>query len=327
MVYTFCPSCGAAVPDPAWRFYSSCGGRLSEAPGQNPPAAPAAGPRRNIPAMTARAGLLLLCIVAAVIVQLFILHLAPAPAAMNAGTVPPPSIAPEALNTTGTVTTPAPHSPDLNTDGNWSGAGQPVNTTLTMPAPSRAPAFAGPLNTITTTPPYSSHAPAMGSSPEVPVVDATSLAARVHELVNRARQEHGLSALGTDAKLASIARAHSTDMASHGYFGHVNLDGMDPTARGAAAGYTCRRDYDSYYTYGISENLFATYRYNSVLFTDSREMEFDWKSEEAIAEETVDAWMNSPDHRDNILDPDMGREGIGVAIAKDDLVFITEDFC
>jgi uncharacterized protein YkwD len=44
------------------------------------------------------------------------------------------------------------------------------------------------------------------------------------------------------------------------------------------------------------------------------------------SQKTVDAWMNSPDHRDNILDPGMGREGIRVAMAKDDLVFITEDF-
>lgn len=154
-----------------------------------------------------------------------------------------------------------------------------------------------------------------------------SLAARIHGLVNRERLEHGLSALGTDAALVSIARAHSRDMASRGYFGHVNLDGMDPTARGAAAGYACRKDHDSYYTYGISENLFATCWYSPVLVSGSREMEFDGKSEEAIAAETVDAWMKSPDHRDNILDPGLGREGIGVAFGQGTVVFITEDFC
>ena len=45
-----------------------------------------------------------------------------------------------------------------------------------------------------------------------------------------------LSPLGTDPALESLARAHSADMAAHGYFGHVNLQEMDPTARGAAAG-------------------------------------------------------------------------------------------
>jgi uncharacterized protein YkwD len=37
--------------------------------------------------------------------------------------------------------------------------------------------------------------------------------------------------------------------------------------------------------------------------------------------------MNSPGHRDNLLDPGMDREGIEVAISDDDLVFVTEDFC
>jgi uncharacterized protein YkwD len=37
--------------------------------------------------------------------------------------------------------------------------------------------------------------------------------------------------------------------------------------------------------------------------------------------------MNSPNHRDNILDKGMAREGIGVAIGDNDLVFVTEDFC
>jgi uncharacterized protein YkwD len=167
----------------------------------------------------------------------------------------------------------------------------------------------------------------MGSSPEIPVISTTSLEARVHELVNKARQENGRQALGTDTALASIARAHSADMAAHGYFGHVNLQERDPTARGAAAGYTCRKDYDSYYTYGIAENLFATYRYDSVLFVDGKATGYEWNTEEAIAEETVEAWMNSPDHRENLLDPDLLREGIGVAISEDDLVFVTEDFC
>jgi uncharacterized protein YkwD len=168
---------------------------------------------------------------------------------------------------------------------------------------------------------------ATGSSPGVPVINTSSLEARVHELVNRVRQENNLPALGTDAALVSLARAHSRDMALHGYFGHVNLHGMDPTARGAAAGYTCYRDKDSYYTHAIAENLFATYRNTTIIMVGGRVAASDRNTEEAIAEMTIDAWMNSPDHRDNILDPHMGREGIGAAVSKNDLVFITEDFC
>ncbi|WP_292348632.1 MULTISPECIES: CAP domain-containing protein [unclassified Methanoregula] len=165
------------------------------------------------------------------------------------------------------------------------------------------------------------------SVPEVPVINATSLAARVHGLVNRERQAHAVPALRTDPALTSLASAHSADMASHGYFGHVNLQERDATARGAAAGYECHRDADPYYSYTIAENLFATYWYDSVLFIHGSATGFGWKTEEMIAEETVDGWMKSPDHRENLLDADLSREGIGVVVGENDLVFITEDLC
>jgi uncharacterized protein YkwD len=167
----------------------------------------------------------------------------------------------------------------------------------------------------------------MGSSGEVPVIDVPSLEMRIHELVNQVRQQNGLPTLSKDTALASIARAHSREMAANGYFAHVNQDGLDPTARGAAAGYTCRRDNDTCYTYGIAENLFATYRYNSILFANGNAVSYDWNTEETIAQMTVDGWMNSPGHRQNLLASGFEGEGIGVVIAPDDTIYITEDFC
>ena len=327
MAYSFCPYCGAVIPDPAWRFCPSCGGRLPRTPGQDRAAAPAAGFRRGIAALLIAAGVFLVIVGTAALLQAFTHPLVQLPAPANASTQLLPAFTPEVPVTPGNVTMQSPPPPAMNNTGNRSGPEPPLDNPLTMPAPSSTPTRAAPEITIAWTLPYTYPAPAMGSSPEVPVINTTSLAARVHELVNKARQENGRSVLGTDAVLASIARGHSTDMASHGYFGHVNLDGLDPTARGAAAGYTCRKDYDTYYMYGIAENLFATYRYNSVLFVNGRATTFDWNNEESIAQTTVDAWMNSTDHRDNLLDKGMIREGIGVAIAKDDMVFITEDFC
>lgn len=200
-----------------------------------------------------------------------------------------------------------------------------ADNTSEIPATSGSPPID--LNTSVKTLPYSSHAPAIESSKEVSVFNATSLAARVHELINRVRQENGRSVLGMDAALASLARAHSKDMAAHMFFGHVNLDERDATARGAAAGYLCHKAADPYYTYAIAENIFATYRHSSILLVNGRVVKSEGKSEEEIARETVDAWMNSSDHRENILNPCVGREGIGIAIAKDDLVFVTEYFC
>jgi uncharacterized protein YkwD len=158
-------------------------------------------------------------------------------------------------------------------------------------------------------------------------ISTTALEERVHDLINEERTAQGLSALDTDPALAAIARAHSEDMAAQQYFAHVNPQGQDATARGDAAGYSCKKTYGTYYTYGIAENLFLNNLYSSATYYSNRETEYTWNSPEEIAQTTVSGWMNSPGHRENILTPTYDREGIGVAIGTDDRVYITEDFC
>ena len=310
--------------------YSPCphgGGRVPEAPGQGRPAAPATPRFREIPVLVPAAGILLVLVIAAILVQVFILHPMAEPMAANASTSPSPAVIPDISRTPAILTTAGPSSLDPNNAGDGSGPDSSATTILTIPVLSTTPAPAGPLIIITVAPKDSSPGPARGYSKEVPVINATTLEVRIHARVNKVRQEHGLSALGTDMALVSLARSHSGDMAARGYFGHVNLDERDATARGAAAGYTCHKAADTYYTYAIAENLYATYRYAAVLLKDSQATCYAWTAEEAMAEETVNAWMNSPDHRDNILDPGMGREGIGVAFGQGDMVFVTQDFC
>jgi PEGA domain/Stigma-specific protein, Stig1/Cysteine-rich secretory protein family len=95
----------------------------------------------------------------------------------------------------------------------------------------------------------------------------------------------------------------------------------------AAAGYTCRKDDTAYYASSIAENLYATSRYSAILFMNGRAISYNWNTGEKIAQMTVTGWMNSTGHRENILDRNLQREGIGVAIGEDDLVYITEDLC
>jgi len=271
----------------AYSSCATCRGRLTGTSGQDRPIAVAAHNVRGIPDSVIAACLVLVMVIAAILVQVIPLQLIPDTRAANTSASPSPVLTPE-----GTVTA-------------ETGISATVVVTL-----SRGP------DTIS-----------RSTTREVPVITATSLESRIHARVNRVRQEHGLSALGTEAALTSLARAHSADMAARGYFGHVNLDERDATARGAAAGYTCHKIADPSLTYAIAENLYATYRYSSVLLRDYRGTGYAWTTEEAMADETVEAWMNSPDHRDNILDPGMGREGIGVAFGQGDMVFVTQDFC
>jgi len=150
-----------------------------------------------------------------------------------------------------------------------------------------------------------------------------ALEKRIHELINRERNNNGLSALSYDTSLASIARKHSEDMAENIFFSHENLQGLGPTERGDAAGYSCYKNYGSYYTIGISENIFQASRTVTINgITRGNPI-----TSEEIAQTTVGGWMNSSGHRKNILTSTFDKEGIGVAISSDYKVYVTEDFC
>jgi uncharacterized protein YkwD len=164
----------------------------------------------------------------------------------------------------------------------------------------------------------------VGNSP--PPIDITTLERQVHDLINQQRKNNGLSSLSYDSSLASIARKHSADMARNNYFAHVNLQGLDPTGRGKLEGYSCYKNYGSYYTTGIAENIMQNNLYDSVTYYNGIPR-YAWNSQDGIAQSTVSGWMGSPGHRKNILTSTYDREGIGIAIASDDKVYITEDFC
>lgn len=52
----------------------------------------------------------------------------------------------------------------------------------------------------------------------------------------------------------------------------------------------------------------------------------DWKGEDELAQSIVDNWMGSIGHRQNILSSMYYWEGIGVAIASNDEVYVTQNF-
>lgn len=139
----------------------------------------------------------------------------------------------------------------------------------------------------------------------------TTLDRHVHDLINAERTKRGVPALAWDARLAAIARAHSEDMARRHFFNHVNPDGEDPTARGRRAGYDCRKKLSSTEDrIGLGENLY----------------EISGNAPVDVARQSVKGWMNSPGHRQNILERGYSKSGIGIAVSGDQ-VFVTQLFC
>lgn len=107
---------------------------------------------------------------------------------------------------------------------------------------------------------------------------------QVIALTNAERLQNNVGVLTENPLLDAAAKAKAQDMAANGYFAHVGPDGKKPWAWITEAGYTYRY---------AGENL-------AVRFNDSQEV--------------VNAWMNSPTHRANIV-KGVYRE-IGVATAQ-----------
>jgi uncharacterized protein YkwD len=63
------------------------------------------------------------------------------------------------------------------------------------------------------------------------------------------------------------------------------------------------------------------------VITEKKRTTYDWNSLDQIAATTVKGWIESAGHEQNILEKNYTRSGIGVAVASDDKVYITQMFC
>lgn len=162
---------------------------------------------------------------------------------------------------------------------------------------------------------------------EKPQIDTGDLEIQIHQITNEYRMIHGLETLFFDENLAVVARGHSQDMAEKNYFDHVSPEGATPTDRAKSKEYKCHKILGTVTYSGIGENIFQNNLYDTVWYVGNIPTRYDWNTQNEIAQSTVDGWMNSTGHRENILTENYDREGIGIVIASDDKVYITQNFC
>ena len=122
---------------------------------------------------------------------------------------------------------------------------------------------------------------------------------RVFEAINFQRVCKDAGPLAWDDRLAAAARNHSERMLAAGYFGHKDPEFGDIDQRLDRAGILWLR---------CGENVFS---------------EKDYDDPVSIA---VVAWMYSPGHRRNLLNPDFTVSGVGVATSPEGRVAITQNF-
>jgi len=126
-------------------------------------------------------------------------------------------------------------------------------------------------------------------------------------LHNQIRQKNGLPLLKDNAKLRKAANSHSSAMVNEGYFDHTSPDGDSFVDRIIGAGYAKRND-----GWTLGENIA-------------------WGTGDlSSAKGVMDAWMNSPGHKANILKKAYREVGIGIrtGVPSDEGVgaTITADF-
>jgi uncharacterized protein YkwD len=121
-----------------------------------------------------------------------------------------------------------------------------------------------------------------------------SVERQIFETANQARRAQGLMRLKWDASLARAAGQHAAAMARENTLSHQLRHEPDLAARAAHAGV---------YFVSISENV----------------------AQGSDAANISGQWERSPQHRQNLLDPDMNVIGIGVAERNGEL-FAVEDF-
>lgn len=118
----------------------------------------------------------------------------------------------------------------------------------------------------------------------------------VIRLVNAERSKRGLQTLTANWELSRVARMKSQDMALKGYFSHQSP------------------------TYGSPFKMMESF---GIRFSSAGE---NIAYGQRTPQEVMNAWMNSPGHRANILSPSYTQIGVGLAKNKNGVSYWTQMF-
>ncbi|MDX8346242.1 MULTISPECIES: CAP domain-containing protein [Bacillaceae] len=126
--------------------------------------------------------------------------------------------------------------------------------------------------------------------------NASGYVKQVIDLTNQERKKNGLSALKMDGELSNVAEMKSEDMKEHDYFSHTSPTYGSP--------------------FEMMENFGVDYS------TAAENIAVGQKTPESV----VNAWMDSPGHRKNILNKQVTHIGVGTAKDASQGIYWTQMF-
>ena len=124
---------------------------------------------------------------------------------------------------------------------------------------------------------------------------ATTEEVQALTLLNNDRAQHGLAPLVYKAELNKLGETYAEDMIKRGFFAHNNPEGLTPFNRMKNAG-----------------------------------ISYQYAGENLALNDTIEAaevaFMNSPEHRENILNTHYTEVGIGVKHGSNGKVYVVQEF-
>ncbi|MBZ4664406.1 MAG: spore coat assembly protein SafA/uncharacterized protein YkwD family [Caloramator sp.] len=135
-----------------------------------------------------------------------------------------------------------------------------------------------------------------GQKVKIPVIETKAIESEVVRLVNIERAKAGLPALKENWQLSRVARYKSQDMINKNYFSHYSP------------------------TYGSPFDMIESF---GIKFSAAGE---NIAMGQRTPQEVMNAWMNSPGHRSNILSPSYTEIGVGFAKDKSGRCYWTQMF-
>ena len=188
------------------------------------------------------------------------------------------AVAPPSSNPTTQAQQPRPSSSPRRT----------ISITTVSGETTRQPTTTTTANTTTTTRPTSTcpNRPTTTTTNTTPQPSPTGdIAGQILALVNAERQRAGVAPLTLNSQLNAAAQNHGRDMANNNHFSHTGTDGSSPGQRAVAVGYP-----SSY----VGENIA-------------------WG--QTSTGQVMRSWMESPGHRQNILNPNYTELGVAHVVS------------
>lgn len=148
-------------------------------------------------------------------------------------------------------------------------------------------------------------------------INESKLTEMTYDKLNNERSNIDIHRLEKREDIEEVSVYKTNRMISEDYISHQAPDGESVRDRFEKFDVDCQI---------VGENLAKTY-YNSNVDSSYSDDTIRYESMDELSTGVTNQFMNSPSHKDNLLDNNWEYHGISIQITTDDVVYVTHKFC